>query len=194
MRKEWKLEVVCAAAFSLAGLVAAQEDFERVDPPAQIKTEPPKDAAKPQPPPRKKPGEIKNAQKLREMRERLNDEESAELKKLRGENKEAFQAEFKKKMAEMRERQEKDNLKMKEMGEAYRKASSKEEKDKIRAEMKKTLAEEFARRMDANKKHIEEVEKRMKELKDKFEERKKKSDEIIERRLDELTRDPVLNW
>jgi len=85
-------------------------------------------------------------------------------------------------------------LRLKAMSEACRKASSKEEKEKIRADIKKALSDEFNKKMASGKKHLDEVEKRLKELREKFEERKKKAEEIIERKLDDLTRDPTLNW
>lgn len=124
----------------------------------------------------------------------LSEEEKEKLKKLRKEDPKAFREEIKKKIQEMHGKRQKDKQKINELISKYRKASSPEEKQKYLNEIKQETKKEFERKMKENDRHLEEAQKRLEEFRKKIETRRKKADEIIDRRMKELTTDPDLRW
>lgn len=88
-----------------------------------------------------------------------------------------------------------EQTKTRRLGKAYREAESEKEKEKIKADLKENLDALFDMKLAGIQSRVEELEEQMAELKKHAEERKKNKDEIVRRRLDNLTaREKGLEW
>jgi hypothetical protein len=74
-----------------------------------------------------------------------------------------------------------------ELARSYRRATGEDEKARIRRELRAVLAEGFDRREELRTREVQEMQRRMAALAGELENRKAKRDEIIDRRLKELT-------
>lgn len=80
------------------------------------------------------------------------------------------------------------------LSKAYRGAETVEGKEKIKAELRQTLRKLFKKREAEKVVRVKQLEEMISKLKARNEERKKKKDEIIEKRLEQLTSDTKLEW
>ncbi len=88
-----------------------------------------------------------------------------------------------------------EQTKTRRLGKAYREAETEKEKEKIRADLKENLDTLFDMKLAEIQSRVEKLEEQMAELKKHAEERKKNKDEIVRRRLDNLTaREKGLQW
>ena len=74
-----------------------------------------------------------------------------------------------------------------ELSKQYRKAETDEEKQTISADLKAVLVRGFDLKLLNQQKNMERLEKRLEELKNLLKKRRKSRDEVIQKRLDELT-------
>ena len=124
----------------------------------------------------------------------LSPEDLERLKKLNKENPEAFREEIRKKLEAKRSEAEGQNKQASELAEKFRKAEGDKEKVKIKGELRDSVKDEFEKKMEINRKRLEQAEKQLSEFKVKLDERKKKADEIIDGRVNDLLKDPGMKW
>ncbi len=124
----------------------------------------------------------------------LSPEDLERLKKLNKENPEAFREEIRKKLESKRSESEGQNKQASELAEKFRKADADKEKVKIKNELRDSVKDEFEKKMEINRKRLEQAEKQLSEFKVKLDERKKKADEIIDGRVNDLLKDPGMKW
>ena len=77
---------------------------------------------------------------------------------------------------------------------AYKSAATPEEKEKARVELKTGLGKLFDMREQQRAKDIEKFDKHLTELKEKLAKRQANRDQIIEKRLQEITGGDELSW
>ena len=124
----------------------------------------------------------------------FSDSEKAELQKLRSDNPEEFRKKVREKIQAIKEKKAPESAQISDLVEKYNKSASSEEKDNIRKQLRDISAKQFSARMRSNKDKIDLAEKRLADLKKEYEERMKKADDIIDKRVDDLTRDPTVRW
>lgn len=130
----------------------------------------------------------------RNFAESLSEEDRAQLKKLYAENPEEFKKELHKRIMNAKNKQDEEDAQIKDLVKKYRDAQSDQQKEDTEKQLKDLVTKQFQKKMDFNGKRIEEAEKRLSELKRIYEERQRKSDEIISQRVKDLTKDQTLNW
>ncbi len=160
-------------------------------------------------------------QRLMQHWKERNPEEFERMKALREQDPEAFRRELEVKLQEAREARGQGRRFMEEMGgrggpggerepmspemraaenkirqiaQAWRKASTEEEKARLAAELKGALNTMFDQREQMRATRLADMEKKLNELRAAMEERKARRDDIIEKRLHELTGDDTLAW
>ena len=124
----------------------------------------------------------------------LSQEDFERLKKLNKDNPEAFREEIRKKMESKRSELGEQNGKASELAEKFRKTQDDSEKEKIKNELRNSVKEEFDRKMELNFKRLEQAEKQLGEFKARLDDRKKKTEEIIDGRVNDLLKDPNMKW
>lgn len=131
---------------------------------------------------------------LRELMESLPAEERQRLRELHKTDRTAFREELKKIFQKARHESQKEHDELRSLLSDFRDAEFSERKAELKAKLRAITEKQFNQKMASNKKHLEELEKKLETLKRQFEERKKQADDIINARVEELTRDPNLNW
>lgn len=121
-------------------------------------------------------------------------EEFIRLKELATQDQEKFRSEIERKFHEKHRFSAEDPQLFQELVEEFRNAKDENSKEKALEKLKKALKEEFDKKMEFNQNRIRQAEKKLQQLKKKFQEREKRCDEIINEKMRELTRDPILNW
>ncbi|MFA6291307.1 MAG: hypothetical protein WC637_05960 [Victivallales bacterium] len=124
----------------------------------------------------------------------LSQEDLEKLKKLNKENPEAFREEMRTRMEFKRGGHEEQNSNASALAEKFRKVQGDNEKAKIKSELRDSVKEEFEKKMEMNFKRLEQAEKQLGEFKIKLDERKRKADEIIDGRVNDLLKDPGMKW
>jgi len=82
-----------------------------------------------------------------------------------------------------------------ELVEKWKQAQNKSDRDKVQQALHTALKEQFQARLDAHEKEIERLEAEVKRLRDQLELRRKKQEEIVEFRLQQLLREAQgLGW
>lgn len=182
---------------------------------------PPEDSGFPPPEPGGEPPPI---QRLMQHWKERNPEEFERMKALREQDPAAFRRELQRKLAEARETHSQGRRLMNEMGmrggpggpgddrepmspemraaelqirqlaEAWRKATAPEEKERLTAELKVALSKAFDQREQMRAQRLADMEKKLNELRTVMDERRSRRDAIIEKRLQELTDGAKLAW
>jgi lipopolysaccharide export LptBFGC system permease protein LptF len=124
----------------------------------------------------------------------LSQEELERLKKLSKENPETYREEMRKRLEFKRSERDEQSNKLNELVEKFRNTKGEDNKAKIKNELTVLVKEEFDKKMAMNLKHLEQAEKKFAEFKAKLVERKKKADEIIDGRVEDLLKDPNTKW
>lgn len=124
----------------------------------------------------------------------LSQDDLEKLKKLNKENPEAFREELRKKMESKRSELDGQDNKASELAEKFRNTQGDSEKAKVKNALRDSVKEEFEKKMEINRKRLEQAEKQLAEFKIKLNERKKKADEIIDGRVNDLLKDPGMKW
>ena len=130
-------------------------------------------------------------------------EMKADLEQLKEDNPDAYQRKIQRGYRHMRRLQkmkEKDperfeihiemmglGMKCRKLSKEYRNAETSEEKEEIKAELTENLGELFDIRLAQGEVKVKELEEELLKLKERSAERKKNKDEIVARRLEELT-------
>jgi hypothetical protein len=128
------------------------------------------------------------------IEETLSESERSELRKLRAENPEEFRKRIRDKIQALKEKKTPESGQIFELADKYQKTSAPQEREDIRKQLRDLTAKQFQNKMRANKERIDVAEKRLQELKKEYDERMRKADDIIDRRVDDLTRDPTVRW
>ena len=125
---------------------------------------------------------------------RLTEEERNELAELRKTDKEAFRNKIRELAKKYKRQFAAERKQMNELAKKIRKATSEDEKSKLKDELRSILRKQFDAKMAINRRNYEQAAKRLKDLKKRLDARQKKADQIIERKLQDLTEDPDLKW
>lgn len=217
--KFW-LTIAALAALTLAARAEPpRADEER--PPRPVMEE--DELAQHPPPPGEMERSQPPIQLLMQHWKKKNPEEFERMQKLREEDPEAFRAELTRKLQEARLERglhgERDggmgsrlmgppggdfeamppevraaDDKVRELARTWRQTSDEAQRQTLRNEMQKTLGEAFDRREQVRRDRLAQMEKKITELRSTLEQRTQKRDEIIQKRLQELTEGDKLAW
>lgn len=139
----------------------------------------------------------KHYPRLNKFMESLSDEEKEELRELRQKNPKEFRKKMKQTIHKMRKSKHSNSEAdkgLKKLVKKYQTAKNDDQKEKIKSKIREITVQQFEAKMTANQQELERIEQRVKELRDKYELRKKKMDEIIENRVNSLTKNSELEW
>jgi len=139
-------------------------------------------------------GEKDRSAPFRKFLTDLSQEDFERLKKLSKENPEEFKEEVRKRTDSKKTGYEGSNSKSSELAEKFRKSKDEKEKSNIKNELRNSVKEEFDRKMEINLKRLDQAEKQLGEFKAKLDDRKRKADEIIDSRVNDLLKDPNIKW
>ena len=81
-----------------------------------------------------------------------------------------------------------------ELGRQVRNAETQEDKDRLLVQLATAVDDAFTRRIDEHRTRLTQMEKQLEAMRTSIAQREANQDQICQRRVDELTRDPALNW
>lgn len=132
--------------------------------------------------------------RLKKFMESLSDEEKKELHELRKSDHDAFRKKMKQIIRRIHKSKRNNDKGIRKLVKKYHSAGNDKQREKIKSKIRKITIDQFKEKMSDNQKELERIEQRVKELRTKYEVRKAKMDEIIDRRIENLLRDPELEW
>jgi hypothetical protein len=121
-------------------------------------------------------------------------EEQEKLKELKKSNYQEYRKLVNTRMLEVKKEKSDEDKKVLELRNQYLNSTSMDERAAIKKAITEITKKQFSEKMEYTRRHLEYNEKRLKELREKFEVRKKNADLILEQRVNDLLRDPELNW
>ena len=124
----------------------------------------------------------------------LTPEEKKKLRALQQTSPKEFYQEIKSLAKKYRNENLKKNQVVKDLVAKYRHAENEQDKEKIKAELTDFVRKQFNIKMEANRKNYERAHKRLLELKEKLEKREAQADNIINDKVQQLIKNPVLSW
>ncbi len=124
----------------------------------------------------------------------LSPDDLQKLKELSEKSPEAFREAIERRFADRRLNSNEDEKSVSDAVREFREAKDGEAKENATKKLSAALKKQFDKKMDLNKKRIDLAEQKLNELKKKYQDRMEKTDEIIDDKISELTKDPSLAW
>ena len=146
----------------------------------------------------KGPGGGHMLHRLRDWVETLKEEEPEEyerLMELRREDPDAFRQEIRERIREkIEDRMPESARECQKLRQKYHEADNDREKEEIREDLEDAVEDAFEERLERQEELVDDLEEKLDKLRDRIRKRKDNKDEIIEVRVEQLTRDPDLRW
>ncbi len=139
-------------------------------------------------------------QRMQHFKE-ANPEQYEELMQLREKDPQAFRERMRDVMRQQLAGRDGEKNRMRELSERqrdlarqYQEAEDPERKEQIRTELREVVEKAFDERVEYHRDRLERMEKEIERLKDHIKQRVSLKDEIVERRISELTEKSMLDW
>ncbi len=124
--------------------------------------------------------------RFRDWYDALPEQDRKQLEELRAKDPDKYRQALRERMPEALRQRFDEREALRKLGESYREAKTKEEKDRIEAELRERLKEHYAEALERNRKRLDHAQADLKELEDEYKQRSAKADEIVESELQRL--------